>query len=174
VTLIVGAAMFGIAQAAFPPIAPFVALPFLVLAVVIAVRQWRGTSAAEAEERLAALRAMAWEKFSECVADAYRRRGFGVSPAERPGYDLTITKGGHITLVQCRRWKVNQVGVGPVRDLVRAVEREEAERGICISAGSFSDPARELAARERVTLLSGLELAELIGPLEKRDPTTEA
>lgn len=173
VTLIAAAAMFGLAQAIFPPVAPFVALPFLVLAIVIAIRQWRGTSAAEVEERLAALRAMPWEEFSEHVAQAYRSRGFGVSPAVLPGYDFVITKGGRVTLVHCRRWKVNQVGVGPVRELARAVEREEAERGICISAGSFSDPARELVATERVTLVSGLELAELIGPLDKREAAAQ-
>src|SRR4051812_34412936 len=77
VTLIVAGAMFGAAQAIFPPVAPFVVLPFLVLTIYIATRQWRGTSAAQAEERLAALRAMAWEEFSEQVAGAYRRRGFG-------------------------------------------------------------------------------------------------
>lgn len=173
VTLIAAAAMFGIAQAIFPPVAPFVALPFLVLAVYIAIRQWRGTSAAEADARLAALRAMPWNEFSECVADAYRKRGFGVSPAILPGYDFILTKGGRVTLVHCRRWKANQVGVGPVRDLARAVEREEAERGICISAGSFSEPARQLVATERVTLVSGLELAELMGPITRTEVPTE-
>ncbi|HEV7803827.1 MAG TPA: restriction endonuclease [Burkholderiales bacterium] len=169
VTLLVALAMFGAAQAIFPPVAPFMALPFAGLAVYIAFRQWTGKSPVDADERLASLRGMSWEEFSALVADAYGRRGYGVTPAERPGYDFTLTKGGRITLLHCRRWRVNQVGVGPVRDLARAVQREEVSNGICISAGTFSAPAQKLVATEPVTLLFGTELVELVRPGSKKD-----
>jgi len=167
ITVLVAVVLFALARAIFPPVAPFVALPFVLLAVYIAYRQWRGTSPVDADERLAALRTMSWEEFSALVSAAYARHGYHVAAAERPGYDYTLTKGSRVTLLQCRRWRVSQVGVGPVRELARAVEREEATNGICISAGNFSEPARKLVATEPVTLVSSVELVELLGPLHR-------
>jgi len=168
VTLIVAFAMFAIVHAIFPPIAPFMAMPFALLAIYIAYRQWRGHTTVNAAERIADIRALAWDEFSALIADAYRHQGYKVAPAQSREYDFTLTRDGRTSLVQCRRWKVNAVGAGPVRDLAHAVARLEAYRGICIAAGGFSEPARKLTAREPVTLLSGLELVQLVAPVWKR------
>lgn len=168
VTLLVAFALFGIVHAIFPPIAPFMALPFAALSGYIAYRQWRGTASVDAGERLASLRAMPWEEFSAVVTEAYRRQGYAVVPAAGTGYDFKLTKDGRVTLLHCRRWKVNQVGAGPVRDLARAVAREDAYKGICIAAGDFSEPARKLTSTEPVTLLSGTELVEWLGPAARK------
>jgi restriction system protein len=167
ITLLVAVAVYGVSHAVFPPVALFMALPFGLLCAFIAFKQWRGGAPVDAAERLAALRSMDWEQFSTVIGDAYRRRGYGVSPAQGQGYDFKVTKGGRLTLVQCRRWKVNQVGVGPLRDLARAVDREEAGSGVCISAGDFSAPARAFVATEPITLLEGVELAELVGAVRE-------
>lgn len=164
VTLLVAVGLFWLVHAIFPPVAPFMALPFVALAAYIAFRQWRKGSPVDAAETLPAIRAMGWDEFSALIAEAYRRLGYGVSAAERPGYDFTLTQGGRVILVHCRRWKVNQVGVGPVRELARAVEREGAASGICISAGTFSEPARKLVETEPVSVMDGDALAQLVGP----------
>jgi restriction system protein len=163
VTLLVAVAMFAIAHAIFPPIAPFFALPFAVLAGYIAYRQMRGRSPVNADARLAALRAMSWEEFSATIAEVYRRKGYDVERARDDAYDFILKQDGRITLLQCRRWKVNQVGVGPVRELAEAVSRGDAYKGIALAAGAFSEPARKLTASEPVALVSGLELVELVG-----------
>lgn len=163
VTLLVACGLFGIVHAIFPPIAPFFALPFVVLSGYIAYRQWGGRSPVDAQERLEALRAMSWDEFSTILADVYRRNGYSVERARNAAYDFTLNKDGRVTLLQCRRWKVNQVGVGPVRELADAVSREDAYKGICVTAGAFSDPARRLTASEPVGLISGLELVQLVG-----------
>ena len=163
VTLLVAFLVFGVTRLVYPPVAPFMALPFLVLGGVIAFKQWRGAGPLDAPERLAALRAMDWDEFSTLVANAYRKRGYAVHPASAGGYDFRLTKEGRITLLQCRRWKVNQVGVGPLRELVKAVEREDASHGICIAAGEFSAPARVLTRTEPLTLVNGDELVKLLG-----------
>jgi restriction system protein len=167
ITVLVAFGLFWIGYAIFPPIAPFVALPFAVLAIYIAFVQWRRGSPFDVTETLATLRAMPWERFSTIVAGAYRRQGYRVSPSRDRGYDFKLEKDGRVTLLQCRRWKVNQVGVGPVRELADAVEQNEASRGICVTAGEFSTPARSAAAREPVTLLSGAELVSLVGKIKK-------
>ena len=163
VTLIVAFLVFGITRLVYPPVAPFMAVPFVILGAVIAFRQWRGAAPLDAYERLAALRAMDWDEFSGLIAEAYRKRGYAVHPATGTGYDFRLTKEGRVTLLQCRRWKVNQVGAGPLRDLAKAVEREDASHGICISAGEFSAPARVLTRTEPLTLVGGEELVRLVG-----------
>jgi restriction system protein len=165
VSLLVAVAIFAVAQAIFPPVAIFAALPFALLCAFIAYKQWRSGAAVGTGERLGALREMDWERFSTVIADAYRRRGYAVQPAEAAGYDFRVTLTGRVTLLQCRRWKVNQVGVGPLRELALAVEREDASHGICITAGEFSAPARALVATEPITLVNGADLAELVGPI---------
>ena len=168
ISVLVAFVLFWIAYAIFPPIAPFVAVPFVVLAVYIAIVQWRSGAPVDVSGRLAELRAMSWETFSAAVIDAYRKKGYAVSPAASTGYDFKLEKGSELILLQCRRWKVNQVGAAPVRELAVAVDRHDARRGICVAAGEFSAPARAIAANEPVTLLSGAELVELIGKLKKK------
>ncbi len=168
VTLLVALAFFGIAQVVFPPVAPFVALPFFLLSIYIAYTQWGRGAPANTGERLEALRAMSWESFSATLTEAYRQQGYAVAPADGPGYDFKLTKGGRLTLLQCRRWKVNQVGAAPVRELADAIARNEAYNGVCLAAGEFSAPARKLATSEPVTLIEGAELVALAGRARKK------
>jgi restriction system protein len=163
ITLLVAIAFFWIAHSIFPPIAPFFALPFVLLSAYIGYRQFRGRSPVDAAERLAALRAMSWEEFSATIAEVYRRKGYEVERARDDAYDFVLKQDGRITLLQCRRWKVNQVGIGPVRELADAVSRTDAYKGISIAAGAYSEPARKLTASEPVSVISGLELVELVG-----------
>jgi restriction system protein len=163
VTLLVALLVFAVTRMIYPPIAPFMAVPFVILGGVIAFRQWRAGTPGDTPERLAAVRAMSWDKFSNAVADAYRKDGYAVHPATGTGYDFRLTKGGRITLLQCRRWKTNQIGVGPLRDLLQAIEREDASHGVCLSAGDFSAPARALQASEPLTLIAGADLIALLG-----------
>ena len=168
VTLLVAVAIFWLSYAVFPPIAPFMALPFVALAGFVAFKQIRAGSPTGAYERLQELRQMSWETFSAEVAEGYRKRGYTVTPATAAGYDFALVKDGRSTLLQCRRWKVNQVGEGPVRELAKAVETSDASRGICLTGGDFTANARKLAAGEPVTLLSGADLVELVGRGKRR------
>ena len=168
ITVLVAFAMFWIAYAVFPPVAPFFALPFAVLAIYIGFKQWRSGVPSDPSERLQALRNMSWESFSAAVGDAYRKQGYVVTPSREPGYDFSLAKDGRVTLLHCRRWKVNQVGSDPVRELARAVDRAQAYRGICLATGEFSAPARKIAASEPLALISGTDLVMLIQPGQAR------
>jgi restriction system protein len=168
VTLLVAVAVFGITQVVFPPLAPFIALPFAALAGYLAFRQLRAGPSINVEERLAALRAMPWENFGLAISEAYRRQGYVVEASNSAAFDFKLAKKGQVTLVQCRRWKLNQVGAGPVRDLVGAMEKLGAFNCVCISAGEFSANALEAAAGKPVTLLRGAALADLVGAIGKK------
>lgn len=167
-TLLLAVLIFGVMQFVFPPIAPFVALPFAALAVYLAFRQLRAGPSANVEERLAALRAMPWENFSLVVGEAYRRQGYSVESSNSAAFDFQLAKKGQITLVQCRRWKVNQVGDAPVRELVNAMEKQDAFNCVCITAGAFSANARDFARGRPITLLNGAALVELARTIEKK------
>lgn len=168
VSLLVAMALFAGVQLILPPLAPFVALPFVAIAVYFAWQQWRSIAPATVEARLAAVRAMPWEDFALVISEAYRRRGYAIEESRSGAFDFKLRKKGQITLVQCRRWKVNQVGVGPVRELYEALDQHEAFNCVCIAAGEFSDGARQFAAGKPVTLLNGVALAELVGRIEKK------
>lgn len=163
VSLLVAMGFFALGQLIFPPVAPFVAIPFVAVALYLAWKQLRRGSPVQVEERLAALRDLSWENFSLLVSEAYRRRGYEVDAAGEGAFDFAIRKNGRTTLVQCRRWKASQVGVKTVQELYDAVNRNEAFNGVCIAAGGFSEGARRFAAGKPITLLTGEALVELIG-----------
>ena len=168
VSAVVAAVLFGITEAIYPPVAFFVALPFLVVAVIIAYRQLRGTAEPNVAAQLAALRDMSWENFSLVVSEAYRRDGYTIRPANDSAYDFEIAKNGRCTLVACRRWKVNSVGAAPLEALAAAVDRVEAFNAVCLAAGEFSPKARDYAATQPITLVSGADLVALVGRVAKR------
>jgi len=168
VTLLVAVLVFGIMQLVFAPLAPFVALPFAAVGLYLAWRQLRAGPPANVEERLAALRAMPWENFGLVISEAYRRQGYVVEESASAAFDFKLARKGQITLVQCRRWKLNQVGAAPVRELVGAMEKLGAFNCVCISAGEFSANAVEAAAGKPVTLVRGAALASLVGTIEQR------
>lgn len=167
-SLLVAAIAFSLAQLVLPQIAPFVALPFLGVAVYVGWKALRDKTPADAAERLAALRDMSWEQFASVISAAYRRQGYAVEESKGGAFDFMLRKNGQITLVQCRRWKVNQAGVGPVRELYEAMSRHDAFNCMCVSAGEFSATARQFAAGKPVTLLNGAALAELVGAIGKK------
>lgn len=161
-SLLVAAILFALVQLVLPQLAPFVALPFLGIAVYVGWKELRDKTPADAAERLAALREMSWEQFASVISSAYRRQGYAVEAAPGGAFDFTLrSKNGQITLLLCRRWKVNQVGVGPVRELHEAMARNEAYNCVCITSGDFSANAREYASGRPVSLVSGAALLEL-------------
>lgn len=163
VTLLVALALFAAAYQFLPQFAFFFALPFLVMAVWFAWQQIGRVSPGEAAERLEKLRAMSWDEFRTAVSEGYVRRGYLVEPARHDAFDLKLAKDARVTLVQCRRWKVNQVGAAPVRELFEAAQKHDAHDCICISTGEFSAAAREFAADKRIALVNGIALATLVG-----------
>ncbi len=168
ISALVGVGLFGIAQLAFPPVAPFVALPFFVIALYVGYRQLRTISPGKVEARLKTLRELSWEPFSIIVVDAYRGNGYEVTPVNKSAFDFTLTKQGRLTLLQCRRWKANQLGAGPLEDLAKAIASADAHNAICICAGDFTPKAREFVTGKPITLVHGVELAALVGNVTQR------
>ena len=123
VSLLVAMALFAVAQLVFPPVAPFIGAPFIALAVYVGWKQLRNISPATVEDRLTALRAMPWDDFGRIVSETYRRQGYTVEESGGGAFDFRLRKDNRITLVQCRRWKVKQIGVKPLQELHETMDK---------------------------------------------------
>lgn len=137
-------------------------LPFLVIGVIAARRQWLAPKPALLAQQLERVGAMNWRDFAQALTEAYSRQGYAVTPCAGVGADLQLVKAGRTTLVSCKRWKAAKLGVEALRELVAARQRQDASLCACITLGQLSDTARAYAQAESVQVIEGGELAALM------------
>ena len=98
------------------------------------------------------------QAFQESIAEIYRGEGYLVERAARGsaerGYDLILLRETSV-LVQCKHWLAVQVGVAPVRELARAMQKVGATGGVIVTTGTFTERARELAIGMAIELVDG-------------------
>ena len=138
------------------------AFPFLVIGIMAAWRQRNAISA----DRIAALveqaRTMAWRDFAILVEEALRQQGFEVSRLSNGPADFQIEKDGRVTLVSAKRWKAATVGAEHLRELLAARESQQAFSCTCMSLGTFSQAAIDLAHQSPIQLLGPANIAQLM------------
>jgi restriction system protein len=137
-------------------------LPFLVIGVMAARKQWRAPSSARVAEALAQVGALSWRDFSSQIEEIYTRQGYAVTRMNATAADFQIDKSGQTTLVSCKRWKAANHGVEVLRDLVAAKETQGAQHCSYLSLVPVSDTAQRFAAAQGVTLVSGDDLGRLL------------
>lgn len=137
-------------------------LPFLVIGILAARKQWHAPSPARVTEALTRAGAMSWRDFSALIGQTFVKQGYTVTRLNEPAADFQLVKGGHATLVSCKRWKAANQGVEALRDLVAAKETHEAQQCSYISLAPVSDTARRFATAQGVTLVFGADLARLL------------
>lgn len=137
------------------------ALPFVVVGVIAAWRQWHAPNPARVAEALERAGAMSWRDFSSAIEEAFVHQGHVVTRLNKAAADFSLLKAGRTTLVSCKRWKAASHGVEALRDLVAAKEAQGADQCTYISLGAVSDNARRFATEQGVHLISGVELAQL-------------
>lgn len=146
--------------------APWVGVGILVLWVVAEVQKWHRRGLVESHARPATIGALSWQNFEHLLGEAFCRQGYLVEQTGRNGpdggVDLRLSRGQERLLVQCKHWKVRQVGVRVVRELFGVVTSERATGGIVVTSGGFSADARSFARTVPVRLIDGRELDELI------------
>lgn len=119
-----------------------------------------------------------WAEFEELVAEAYRRQGYTVERTGGAGgdggVDVVLRRNGQTTLVQCKHWKTWNVGVKVVRELRGVMASEKADYGIVVSYGTFTSEAAAFARDNRITLVGGKELVDLIRSVQKKRTASPA
>lgn len=138
------------------------AFPFFVIGVMAAWRQRNAIG----PDRIAVLveeaRSMGWRDFSILVEEGLRHQGFEVSRLEQGPADFQIRKNGKTTLVSAKRWKAATLGAEHLRDMLAARESMEASSCTCMSLGTFSQSAIELADKTPMQLLGPSSVAQLL------------
>ncbi len=138
------------------------AFPFFVIGVMAAWRQRNAIG----PDRIAVLveeaRSMGWRDFSILVEEGLRHQGFEVSRLEQGPADFQIRKNGKTTLVSAKRWKAATLGAEHLRDMLAARESMEAFSCTCMSLGTFSQSAIELADKTPMQLLGPSSVAQLL------------
>jgi restriction system protein len=137
-------------------------IPFFVVAALAARRQWRQPSAAQVEQTLQAVAAMAWPAFAQQLEQAFQRDGYSVQRGSQAGVDFELERQGRRTLVSARRWKSAKLGLEALRTLQAAREAADASAAICICLGGLTDTAQPYAAARGITVWQGAELAQAL------------
>jgi len=163
ISFAVGFGLFAVVRLFIPDAyAAMVPIPFVVIGCVAAWRQLRAPNPARVAERIAALRAMSWQAFSEALESAYRREGYAVRRLDGGAADLALERHGRCTLVAAKRWKVARAGTEPLRALVEAPGTGVPVERLFIATGEVSEQARAYAAARGVRIVEGAELAALL------------
>lgn len=142
--------------------------PFLVIGVIAALRQYRSLNPEQVARTLQAAAAMSWRDFCGMVEQAYRKDGYQVSRLDGQSADLLLAKAGLSTLVACKRWKAANHGIGPLRALHETRQNQDASRCIYVTLAQVSDNTRRFALANKIELLQGAALAQLLHKVAPR------
>jgi restriction system protein len=140
----------------------FAAAPFIVIGIIAAWKQLRAPSAARVADTLQTVRSMSWREFSNTMENTFRDNGYEVTRLDGREADFAIIKAGRTALVSCKRWKAASNGVEPLRDLHAAMDARGAQESIFVTTGEISDNARRFAVEQKIRVILGAELAQLL------------
>jgi len=162
-SVLIAAALFMLVRQFMPDYAALAStLPFLVIAGYAGWRQMRAPGADHGSDALAGLRALSWREFAARIEAAFRRDGYTVVALGGSAADYELRKNGRLALAGCRRWKVAQTGVEPLRELLQAKQAADANECIYVTAGDLSPNARQFAAQNGIRLLCEAELVAFL------------
>lgn len=108
------------------------------------------------------------ERFYAVQGLKVKRNGSGVDG----GVDLRLHRGGAarpFCYVQCRGWGAPCIEGPRVRALFDAMAANRVAEGALVTSGSFTEDARAFARSNRITVLSGEDLAERFNRLSPLD-----
>jgi len=161
VSLAVGLGVFAVVRLFLDAgFAFFAALPFFVIAAVVAWKRLRTPGGARLERAMDRLRALGWEEFAGALEAGYRREGYAVTRTQGAA-DLELEKNGQRSLVAAKRWKATRTGIEPLKDLAAAAEAKGAAECIYVLSGDLSDNARKFAEISKIKLLRGADIVQL-------------
>ncbi|MBB4131778.1 restriction endonuclease [Xanthomonas sp. 3075] len=135
----------------------------------------------ETRTTLESLAAGGWRQFEQLVGEAFRRQGYGVEETglggADGGIDLILRKDGRRTLVQCKQWKRQQVGVSVVREMFGLLAHHQAYAVKIVCIGTYTKDAERFAEGRPIELIRGERLLEMIRAVQlhaAKQPTPQA
>ncbi|QHB71821.1 restriction endonuclease [Stenotrophomonas sp. 364] len=153
-----------------------VAWLWLGLCLLAAIVSWAGASRRrrllDTRTGLESLSSNGWRDFERLVGEAYRRQGYtveetGLGGADG-GIDLVLRRDGKRTLVQCKQWRRQQVGVSVVREMYGLLAHHRADAVLIVSSGAFTRDAQNFIVGKPITLVAGEDLLGMIQKVQAR------
>lgn len=129
----------------------------------------------ESQTGMDSLRSMDWRSFERLVGEAFRRQGYAVTETGQGGadggVDLELHKAGQITLVQCKQWRSQSVGVQTVREMFGILVDRGVNAVKIVALGGYTPDAAAFARGKHIELVDGHALlATVRGIQAKKEP----
>ncbi|EYC50233.1 membrane protein [Hylemonella gracilis str. Niagara R] len=134
-------------------------LPFFVIAIVAAIRQWGRPSPERVAQIQDAIAALSWPAFANLLEQAFVREGHTVQRGKTEDFDFELERQGRRTLVSARRWKSARTGVENLRALQAAREARTADEALYIGLAPLSEQAQPYATAQGIQVWQAEELA---------------
>ncbi|WDK31774.1 restriction endonuclease [Xanthomonas campestris] len=126
----------------------------------------------ETRTSLESLAADGWRQFELLVGEAFRRQGYSVEETglggADGGIDLILRKDGRRTLVQCKQWKRQQVGVSVVREMFGLLAHHQAHAVKIACIGTYTKDAERFAKGKPIELIGGEQLLDMIRAVQQQ------
>lgn len=143
---------------------------FLLMGCMAAGFSWyRGRDRArllEQQTGIDSLKAMSWARFEQLVGEAYRRLGYQIVETGQGGadggIDLLLRKGGQTTLVQCKQWRTQKIGIAVVREMFGLMTHHGADAVKIVCTGTFSSECEAFCRDKPIELVDGPALLRLV------------
>ena len=139
--------------------------PFWVIAVMAAWRQRNRLPAQRVEEVLRAVATLSWKDLAQAVDAGFTRDGWSVQRldnAREGDADFLIRRGTVTAVVAARRWKAARVGEEQLRQLIASRDAQGASQCVLLTLGQVPENAQALAKAQRVQVMQGEPLAQLL------------
>lgn len=138
----------------------------LLGAMASAIKSRKRERLLDTRTNLESLSASGWRNFERLVGEAFRRQGYVVDENDwngpDGGIDLVLHKDGQRTLVQCKQWKRQQVGVAIVREMYGLLVHHDADAVKIVSTGNYTEAAEAFTEGKPIELISGEKLLAMI------------
>lgn len=160
-----------------PTLAMFAAIFLLFIWCVAQIKAWGSRRLLDSQSGLDSIRRLTWREFEELLCEAFRREGFAVEHTgfngPDGGVDIRLQQGKARSIVQCKHWKRNQVGVAVVREMFGLLHSERADSAVVVTSGAFTPDAITFAQENDMRLIDGEELVQMISAarVSRQSPT---
>jgi restriction system protein len=171
IALVLGALCFALLPERFRVVGAVSGLPFVVVGLIAARRQWGQPGAAQIAQMHQALSTMAWPAFASLLEKSFERDGYTVQPGKAAGVDFELEREGRRMLVSARRWKSARIGLEALRSLQAQRESNDISEALYVGLGEFSANALPFAAKHHITIWKAADLAHALRGLPLEAPT---
>lgn len=173
--------LYGFAKAAatgiYTPLAWFFLIACSVGALVSFLKRRRRRQLLGPQTGMDSLRSMDWRDFERLVGEAFRRQGYtveetGLGGADG-GKDVVLRKGGLTTIVQCKQYRTQRVGVQVVREMYGVMIHEGASAVKIVTLVGYTPDAAAFVRNKPIELIDGHALLATVMDIQARkEPDT--